>query len=371
LFGIVIRKQCYTVSTMPAKKTSLDHPFAHGSVARWFFLILSLGVIALFWRVIEPFAIVLATAGIAAIILSPLERKLRSWIGHPKLSSLIVVIIMFAAVVLPLVTAGLLMVQQAVDIVRGTVANPDWVDALQVERWPFFDLLPGVLQEQLLAIDLGAGLRSVAEWAFQNVGALFASSADFVFKTFIFFVCLYYFLFEREKMTAEFLRLSPLTDKMDTSIVHRMVTTVRGIVLGSLIVATVQGIIAGVGLTIFGVPGALIWAAAAIIAAQVPMLGTAVVMTPAIIYLFVIGDTSQAIGLAIWSMVAVGLVDNVLSPIIVGGRTRMNALMVLLSMLGGIQAFGPIGLVLGPTILASFLIVLELYKSGILDHQRV
>ncbi len=356
---------------MPAKKSTMDHPFYHGVVARWFFLILSLIVLGLFWKVIQPFAIVLATAGIAAIILTPLERWLRDWIGHPKLSSLIIVILTLAAVVLPLVTAGLLMVQQAVEIVRGTVANPDWVDALQVERWPFFDLLPGVLQEQLLAIDLGAGLRSIAEWAFQNVGALFASSADFIFKTFIFFVCLFYFLFEREKLVAEFLRLSPLADTLDKSIVKRMVGTVRGIVLGSLIVATVQGIVAGIGLTIFGVPGALIWAAAAIIAAQVPMLGTAVVMLPAIIYLFVIGNVPQAVGLLIWSMVAVGLIDNILSPIIVGGRTRMNALMVLLSMLGGIQAFGPIGLVLGPTILATFLIVLELYKSGILDHQKV
>ncbi|MCR4312252.1 MAG: AI-2E family transporter [Candidatus Uhrbacteria bacterium] len=356
---------------MPTKKTPLDHPFYHGVVARWFFLILSLGVLVLMWKVINPFAIVLATAGIAAIILTPLERKLRNWIGHPKISSLIIVVITFAAIVHPLITAGLLMVQQAYDIIRGTVANPDWVDALQVQRWPFFQLLPGIIQEQLLAIDLGAGLRSIAEWAFENVGSLFASSADFVFKTFIFFVCLFYFLFERERIVAEILRLSPLADSLDKSIVKRMTATVRGIVFGSLIVATVQGIVAGIGLTIFGVPGALIWAAAAVIAAQVPMLGTAVIMTPAIVYLFVIGQVPQAIGLALWSLIAVGLIDNILSPIVVGGRTRMNALMVLLSMLGGIKAFGPIGLVLGPTILATFIIVLELYKSGILDHRDV
>jgi predicted PurR-regulated permease PerM len=150
-----------------------------------------------------------------------------------------------------------------------------------------------------------------------------------------------------------------------------MIATVRGVVFGSLIIAMIQGVVAAVGLTLFGVPGALIWAGLVVIAAQVPMLGTSVIMLPAVGYLFLTGNTTQGIGLLVWSLVAVGLVDNILQPFIVGGRTRMHALLILLSMLGGLNVFGPIGFIFGPTILAAFLVMIELYRSGILEKDRI
>src|SRR5690349_13160531 len=101
------------------------------------------------------------------------------------------------------------------------------------------------------------------------------------------------------------------------------------------------------------------------------MLGTSTVTIPAVIYLLLIGHIPAAIGMAIWAMLAVGLVDNMVSPFIVGGRTKMHALLILLSILGGIQYFGPIGFILGPTILSALLVVLELYKSGILERKDV
>ena len=138
-----------------------------------------------------------------------------------------------------------------------------------------------------------------------------------------------------------------------------------------IIIAIIQGVIAGIGLTLFGVPGSLIWAGLVVIAAQVPMLGTSVIMFPAVAYLLFSGNIPQGIGLLIWSITAVGLVDNLLHPIIVGGRTRMHALLILLAILGGLNAFGPIGFILGPTILAAFLVMVELYRSGILEKDKI
>ena len=124
---------------------------------------------------------------------------------------------------------------------------------------------------------------------------------------------------------------------------------------------------AGIGMTLFGVPGALLWAALIIIVAQVPIFGVSLVLLPAILYLFATGHPEAGIGLLVYSVVVVGMVDNVLSPILIGGKTKMHNLLVLLTILGGIRLFGPIGLIIGPTVLAGLMIVVDLYKSGVLE----
>lgn len=343
----------------------------HEAVARWFFLGISAIIIYLFWKIVEPFAIVLLTAGIISIVMTPLEKKLRNWVKRPWLSSLIMVIITFVLIVGPLATATVIMAQQALDIIKATVANPDWVAHFKLAEQPFIMGLPALLRDYILSLDIPAILRTVAQWASANAVSALSGGATLVFKTGIFFICLYFFLFEREKINAELTKLSPFKDTVDRGIMQRMSETVRGVVFGSIIVSIIQGIVAAIGFTIFGVPGALIWAAVVVVASQIPMLGTSTVTIPAVIYLLLIGHIPAAIGMAIWAMLAVGLVDNMVSPFIVGGRTKMHALLILLSILGGIQYFGPIGFILGPTILSALLVVLELYKAGILERKDV
>jgi predicted PurR-regulated permease PerM len=341
------------------------------NIARWFFIFSFVGVSILFWKVIEPFAMVLMTAAIVAIIVTPVEQHVRRWVGHPKVSATIMLALVLSAVVLPLVTIALLTANQAVELVQNTLADPEWLQSFDVRSLPFIQALPQVLITQILSIDVTEVLRNIATWIVRNIGTIFASSADIIFKTFIFFVSLYFFLVDREKIHAELLLLSPLKDSIDENILMRLVATVRGVVFGSLIIAVIQGVIAAIGLTVFGVPAPLIWAGLVVIAAQVPMLGTSVIMLPAVIYLALSGSAPQAIGLLVWSLLAVGLVDNLLQPIVVGGRTHMHALLILLSMLGGLNAFGPIGFIFGPTILAAFLVMIELYRAGVLEKKRV
>lgn len=343
---------------------------SHNHIARWFFLLLAVAVAGLFWQVIAPYAITLVTAAIAAVVLSPLERRVQRVVRHPHLSAVIMVAFVFFLVVGPLATLAAVMLDQAFDIVASTVANPDWVAGFRLEEQPFFQLFPEFIRDAVQSLDVVGVLHNVAQWATSNLGSFLQGTTAFVLNTFIFFVALYYFLLDRERIAKEMLVLSPLRDSVDHEIALRMVQTVRGVIFGSLIVAAVQGILAGIGLTIFGVPGALLWAALVVIAAQVPMLGTGIVLLPCVAYLFIAGHPTAAIGLLIWSLVLVSTVDNILKPYVVGGRTRMHGLLILVSMLGGLEAFGPIGFILGPTILAAFLVVVELYKAGILENNK-
>ena len=352
---------------MPRPSLRSEHT---ASIAKWFFLLFATGVAVLFWSVIAPYAIALVTAAIVAVILAPLDRRLRAYVRHPRVSALLLLLLVFVLLVGPIATVGVIIVQQALEIVQSTVANPSWVSNFHVEELVSFQLLPAFARNYILSVDLMGVMRNVAQWASVNVGTLFESGASLVLNLFIFFVALFYFLVDREKISKEMLVLSPLRDSVDHEIAERMVDTVRGVIFGSLIIALVQGILAGVGLTVFGVPGALLWASMVVIAAQIPMLGTAVVMLPAVAYLFIVGDAGSGTGLLIWSLVVVGTIDNVLKPYVVGSKTRMHGLLILVSMLGGLQAFGPVGFILGPTILAAFLVVIELYKAGILDKGR-
>ncbi|OGL95040.1 hypothetical protein A2348_04705 [Candidatus Uhrbacteria bacterium RIFOXYB12_FULL_58_10] len=343
---------------------------SHTHIARWFFLLLATAVAALFWKVIAPYAITLVTAAIAAVVLAPLEKRVRRLVRHPHVSAVIMVAFMFFLVVGPLAALLAVMLDQAFDIVASTVANPDWVASFRLEEQAGFLLLPEFIRHGILSLDVVGLLRSVAQWATSNLGTFLQGTTVFILNAFIFFVSLYYFLLDRERISKEMLALSPLRDSVDHEIAVRMVGTVRGVIFGSLIIAVVQGILAGIGLTIFGVPGAFLWAALVVIAAQVPMLGTGIVMLPCVAYLFVVGESASAVGLLIWSLALVATVDNMLKPYVVGGRTRMHGLLILVSMLGGLEAFGPIGFILGPTILAAFLVVVELYKAGILENNK-
>ena len=117
-----------------------------------------------------------------------------------------------------------------------------------------------------------------------------------------------------------------------------------------------------VGFWIFGVPNAILWGSFAAIAALIPGIGTALVLTPAILFLFARGEIFSAIGLLAWGVGVVGLIDNFLGPRLMGRGIELHPLIILLSVLGGIGFFGPIGFLLGPLIVSLFFALLDIYS---------
>ena len=343
----------------------------HMTIEKWFFLLVTALVLFLFWQILEPFILVVILAAVATVILSPIDKRLKKLLKRPRLSAAILSIAMFFLVFIPILTVLFLMVTQASDLVRTATSDTMWLDELKSSATPIIQALPVPVQEELFAIDLAAIGKSVATWAFQNVGNVFSSSTQLILNTFIFFLCLYYLLVNREHLYNEALALSPLENKTDTMLFKRIVNTIRGVVFGVLLVAMIQGVIAGIGMTIFGVPGSLIWGALTAVAGLVPLLGTAIVLIPATLYLFFTGSTAAALGMLIWSLVFVAMIDNLVGPYLIGGRAHLHSFLVLISVLGGLAAFGSVGAIAGPTILAALLGLLELYKSGILTTGRL
>jgi predicted PurR-regulated permease PerM len=343
----------------------------HMTIEKWFFLLVTTVILYLFWKILQPFILVIIVAAVVTVILSPIDKWLKRLIKRPRISAAILSIATFILVFIPLLIVLFLMVTQASELVKTSFTDTSWIDQLKSSVSPLIQALPVPIQQEITSVDMGQIGKSVATWAFENIGTVFSSSTQLILNTFIFFLCLYYLLVNKEHLYKEALLLSPLENGVDEKLVKRVVNTIRSVVFGVLLVAIIQGVVAGIGLTIFGVPGSLIWGALAGVAGLVPLLGTAIVLVPAVLYLFFTGSTMSAIGLLIWSLAFVSTIDNVIGPFLIGGRAHLNSFLVLVSVLGGLAAFGSVGAIAGPTILAALLGLIELYKSGILTTGRL
>ena len=331
------------------------------SVTKWFFLLASAVVLILSWKIIQPFAPVLVAAGIAAIILTPVEKRVKGFIKSERLSALAMLILVLIVIVVPLFTVSVVMVDQAAEIIDTSLQEDSWIRSLNIADNQLILSLPPVVQTEIKNIDVVGLGKNAAEWIFSRLGNLLSSTAKLLFNVVIFMISLYYFLVDREKINQLVQDLSPFKDTLDVSIMKRIVNTVRSVVFGALVIAILKAILAMIGLAIFGVPGSVLWGAMVAVASQIPMIGAALILGPAVAYLFIIGSIGPAIGLLIWSILVVGLVDNFLAPKLVGSKTKMHELLILVSILGGLQVFGPIGFIVGPTILAAVMVVVELY----------
>lgn len=343
----------------------------HMTIEKWFFLLVTTVILYLFWKILQPFILVIIVAAVVTVILSPVDKWLKHLIKRPRLSAAILSVATFVLVFIPLLIVLFLMVTQASELVKTSFTDTSWIDQLKTSVSPLIQALPAPIQQEITSVDMGQIGKSVATWAFENIGTVFSSSTQLILNTFIFFLCLYYLLVNKEHLYKEALLLSPLENGVDEKLVKRIVNTIRSVVFGVLLVAIIQGVVAGIGLMIFKVPGSLIWGALAGIAGLVPLLGTSIVLIPAILYLFFTGSTMSAIGLLIWSLIFVSTIDNVIGPFLIGGRAHLNSFLVLISVLGGLAAFGSVGAIAGPTILAALLGLIELYKSGILTTGKL
>ncbi|HEX7724587.1 MAG TPA: AI-2E family transporter [Candidatus Paceibacterota bacterium] len=220
--------------------------------------------------------------------------------------------------------------------------------------------ISGVISNVFGSYDVVDLLRQAAQWAVSNMNAIFGKLSKIVIEFFVMFLALFYLLRDGRELKRQLIEISPLRNIDDELILSKLEQAIRSIFAGSIAVGLVQGTLTAIGFAIFGVPNPILWGVIASMAALVPGIGTALVLIPAIAYLFISGSTGMAVGLLIWGIFAVGLVDNFLGPILVNRGVKIHPFLILLSVLGGIILFGPIGFVLGPLIIALLFALLEL-----------
>jgi predicted PurR-regulated permease PerM len=162
--------------------------------------------------------------------------------------------------------------------------------------------------------------------------------------------------------------LSPLPDEYDEEIIHKFRSVVDATFRGQVLTAIAQGLVTGIGLAIAGVPAPILWGAVAALFSLIPMVGAAAVWVPASIYLFVLASMDRigwgwGIFLVVWGIAVVSVVDNLIRPWAMKAGTNMHAIVLFFSIIGGLSAFGFVGIILGPLVVALLVTVIAIYRD--------
>ncbi len=327
------------------------------------FLLLLLAVIfVLAFFIFKPFFYALILALVFATAFAPLHQKLlTATAGKKGLAAVLSTIAVLVVVVVPLSFLGTQIFHEASGLYTSLVENGGTSDlsvsiSNTLQKITRFSPVPIEF-----STDFSQYLKQGLNWLLQHLGPLFANIAQGLLGIFVFLIALYYLFKDGPKLKTAVVALSPLQDIHDEKIFTKLTLAINSVIKGNLAVAIVQGILTTIGFAIFGVPNAALWGSVAVFAALIPGVGTALVLTPAILYLFFSGETLTAIGLLVWGIVAVGLIDNFLGPKLASRGMRLHPFLILLSILGGLGSFGPIGFVLGPLVLSLLFALLEIY----------
>lgn len=322
-------------------------------------------VTVLAFFVFKPFFTTLFLAVTFTIVLFPLYEKIRRALGgRESLSALITILVGLVFVMLPVIFLGQQAFEQAhslyIQLANNNISEFDYL--ARIIEAPMRQIMPD------FSINIDQYLQVLLGWATDNFKDVLFGTLTLVADVFLIIIAVFFFLRDGKSIVQKLVNLSPLHDSYDRELLEKTTATITTVVKGTLLIALIQGLLAGLGLSIFGVPNAFLWGALAALCAVIPGLGTALVIVPAVIYLFVTGNMPFALGLSAWGMLLVGTIDNMLGPYVYKKGTRLHPLVVLFSVLGGISFFGPAGILLGPVIASLCLSLLHIYEKIVLSQ---
>src|SRR3989338_3355248 len=351
-----VQVDCYTTHMMETKGQ------------HYFLLALLLGALVLAFYILQPFLAPLVLGAVFAVVLQPLYRRLTRYLrGRESLAALATVLISIVLLLIPLFFIGFQILREAQELYV-TYSSVGFTDAINGFVGTLANAADSVVPgsgESIMQVSsqLDTYARQALGVIVQHFGDAFSGIAGLLLALFIFFVTLYYLLRDGKSLVKRLIDLSPLSDRDDEKIFSRLDLAVNSVIKGMLAIAFIQGVLCAIGFAIFSIPNPVFWGLVAAFAALIPAFGTALVIAPAVIYLALGGDIVPAVGLAVWGSVAVGLVDNMISPYFMSRGMHLHPLLVLLSVLGGIILFGPVGIFLGPLALSLLIALLSLYED--------
>lgn len=336
------------------------------------FLWLLVAVTVAFFCILFPFYGAVFWAAILALLFAPMRRwilkrmpKRRNLATFATLGiCLVIVILPVALIMVSLVQEVTLVVQrvQSGELNFGTYfrdimgSMPHWVTEL-LNRFGIGDM--NAVQAKITTA-LTQGAQVITSRAF-NIGQ---NTFEFLVSFFIMLYLLYFLLRDGAHLSARIKDAIPLNMEHKQQLLGKFTTVIKATVKGNIIVAMTQGLLGGIALWFLGIHGAVLWGTLMAFLSLLPAIGAGLVWGPIAIYFLAIGATGKGIGLIFWGVVVIGLVDNILRPLLVGKDTKMPDYVVLISTLGGMALFGLNGFVIGPVIAAMFMAVWGLFASS-------
>jgi predicted PurR-regulated permease PerM len=334
-------------------------------------LFLVLVASALFVLILWPFFGAVCWSVFIAIVFWPMhQRLLHGSHNRPNMAAAASVTVIVLIVILPMTMLIASITDEASMFVaklrsgeinigvyfeRILAALPEWARGM-LQRFGMGDL-------QLLQQKVMTTLGSSGQALTSRVVGIGQVTLDFVVAFFVMLYVLYFLFRDGDRLSQSIGRAIPLHPQHTRRLLTQFATVVRATVKGNIVVALVQGALGAIAFWFLGLPGAVLWGTIMAVLSLLPAVGAVLVWGPVAAYFFFTGEVVKGVGLTIWGALVIGLVDNVLRPILVGRDTRMPDYLVLVATLGGIVVFGLNGFVIGPVIAAVFLVSWEMLAS--------
>ncbi len=361
--------------TDPASSTPPSGAFSKERLSVIFFFAVFALLIYQLFKLLTPFLSPLLGALMLALVVFPLrERFGRMWPASPNAVAGLLTLLIVVTVVVPVLVLLALFVREAALMVpavsawlsehqaQGVDGLPESVRGVWASLDAFFTRIRFDVKAAAIdsVKDLGNGAAAVG-------AGLLAGFFGVLFELLILVLALFFFLRDGPSMVKAVVDLVPMAERNKALVVQNLDRTLVAMVRGSVITAVAQGTLAGVGLAIFGVPFPVLLGSLAVFMSVVPFVGAALVWVPAVIYLAITGDIWQAAGLTAWGLLVVGLIDNFLRPIVVGGAAQLPTALLFLGVLGGLQVYGVLGGLISPLVIAGVIAFARIYRESYLD----
>ncbi len=330
---------------------------------------------SLLYLVFRPFLASLTWATVLTVVFFPVfEFTLKRTGGRRSLASFVVCLLVLLLIVIPVTALGVVVTQQAAALYQSIGGDFGQISQESAARLQQFQELPWV-RRTVAAVsqftgkenaDLAANINAIVNKVSQflvGVGAsVLKGAGGVVFSFFLMFLTMFFLLRDGHQLMELIMATNPLPVEYASEVFAKFRDLSFATFYGTILTAMVQGVAGGLLLWALGISSPVFWGAVVSLVSLVPIVGTLLIWVPMTAYLLITGHSTKAILLVVIGSLAVGSIDNLLKPMIIRGRTDMHPLLVFLSVIGGMQVFGFLGVLLGPLIVAVFIAFLNLYR---------
>jgi predicted PurR-regulated permease PerM len=295
---------------------------------------------------------------ILAFIFTPVYDFVFKFVKRKNVTAALLCLVLICLIVIPLWYIFPVAIDQSIKFYMNS-QDMDFVTPLK-------SIFPSFFESEEFSNEIGLAIHSFVT---KTTNSLMNSMSNVILnfptlflQLLVVFFTFFFVLRDKEELISYIQSLLPFSKEVEKRLFKSSKDLTVSILFGQIVLGIVQGIIAGIGFFIFGVPSALLLTLLAAVAGVFPIIGTAIIWIPVVIYLLIAGNTVSALGVALFGLIS-SIIEALFKPIFISRRAKMNSSLVLFGMVGGILLFGLLGIILGPLILAYLFIVIEAYRN--------
>ncbi len=315
-------------------------------------------LLVLVFFILKPILMSVVLGIILGFIFTPVYGFVLKYLKSENLSVIIICIFLIALIILPFWVLTPIAIEESFKIYQA-VQRADFIEPLK-------SLFPSFFSSEQFSSEISDIVSSfvgkTANSLLNFLSNIILNFVNILLQLFVVLFTFYFFLRDKEKIMVYIKSLLPFDKAVQNKLFYNSKAITTAVLYGQIVVGIIQGLIAGLGFFIFGVPSAVVLTIVAVFMGIFPIVGTLLVWLPVAIYLFLGGNTFAGIGVFIFGILS-SSVDNLLRPLIVSMKTKIHSGVILLGMVGGFLLFGILGFILGPLILSYLLVLLELYRN--------